>query len=747
MAELPTYRSVGIQYGELPRISTAELEMQAKGWGTITEKLDLLGKAVQTKVEEKVALEAQQYAIENPVTYEQLQEAMQGKQGIASLAPEGAGSIYRKALFEAQGTILAADLRMRGLREFSDLKQLAKKGEVSAEDAYQRMADLRDGYAATLRSLDPESAKNLSTILTTKANSVYEDALEFEVKQGNLQLKRQYDQAIEDNRGFVRDAFLKPRNDPERGWINPDVLVESYKGDISSSQLALGTNDYLEKWDTMVQEERYNALKDVIVDKDSFVSPSAFKARMAAKQLGAYQYVYDGLTLEQKDKLNTHLQTMINVERKSVGDDLSAMNKIMVEGGIVTDEDIKAINSRINSLGADSGDLNEKFTSFAYSHGILNQWVGLPPSVVNANIQSMRKGLPNQGKEGVDTQIEIDAIATAEKLYKNMVSGIEKDALNFAAGHKLIELEQMNFADPVSVANLAQTRIVQSEQIKSIYGKSNLLTEAERNQFKSLYDQQDRIGKMTLLGSLNSEFGEYAGDVIAELAPKDPQLAHIGGLVTIGANEAANTALKGFEYITLGQKPADLTPQNIQPAFTNFVGSAFVNNQEARSTTFETAKAIYTAKAVDQAVDLFDANLWQASIQEAIGYDASNGNGGIQAVRGQNVILPRNLDAERFEGIIDNLTPENLQRATNQEVDEMMLSQIREDEDWYPIVDSSGLYFFAKGTPGTSGFRYFADKDNNPVFLNMEDRSWYEEPVEATVDVGAVVVEDMRVAP
>ena len=746
MAELPTYRQAGITYGELPRISTADIELQAKGWGNISQKLDLLGKAVSERVEAKVQAEARQYAIENPISYDQLQDVIQGKQGIASLAPEGSGSIYQKALFEAQGVILAQDLRMRGLREFTEFKVQAKNGKITPEDVYQKMSDLRDGYVATLMSLDPEAAKDLGTVLTTKANTIYEDALDYEVKIFNLEQDERYGKAVEDLRPFARDAFLKPKNDPGKGFINPDLTIEAYKKDIEPSRLALGSNKHVEAFDKMVAEERLNALKDIANDREKFISPSSFKTALESKQLGFYQNVYEGLNLEQKEKLNTHLQTLIKVERKATSDDLSAANSILVGGGKVSDEDVTGLVTRIEALGADAEDLPAKMQSFLYSREILSKWTGFNPAAVQAEINNMVRGLEGQGKEGVDTQLEIDVIETAKKLHKNMVAELEKDAISFANKVGVVEIEPIDFTTPERLAETVQNRIAQSELVQSTYGYSNILTSAEIDTIKSQYDQEDRFGKMIALGSLSDAFGDRAGDVMAEIAPKDPTLAHVGGLVTLGAMDAAEAALNGAEYIALGQKPAYLTPQTIQPEFTNFVGSAFLNNQDARASTYDLAVSIYTARAVDRGLDMYEPDLWQESINLAIGYDPATGNGGIQAVRGQNVILPRSMDASTFSDMLDSIAPEDIARATNQDFYPEMVTQIADDEDWYPIQLGYGEYYFAKGTPGTTDFRYFADPDNNPIILNFDDTSWYSEKTEAVVDVDVPMAEVM-VAP
>ncbi len=402
--------------------------------------------------------------------------------------------------------------------------------------------------------------------------------------------------------------------------------------------------------------------------------------------------------------------------------------------------------SRTEMLGVDAEDLPKKLESFIYSREILSKWVGLNPAVIQAEINNMTRGLEGQGEAGVDTQLEVDVIATAQKLHKNMVAALDKDAITFANKAGVIELEPLNMGSAEEMAASVQKRLVQSDEVQSVYGKSNILTESEVDSIKSQYDQEDRFGKMVVLGSLSDAFGDRAGDVMAEIAPKDPTLAHIGGLVTLGAMDSAEAALKGSEYIALGQKPAYLTPQTIQPEFTNFVGSAFLNNQDARASTYDLAVSIYTARAVDRGLDMYEPDLWQESINLAIGYDPATGNGGIQAVRGQNVILPRSMDASTFSDMLDSITPEDIARATNQDFYPEMVTQIADDEDWYPIQLGYGEYYFAKGTAGTTDFRYFADPDNNPIILNFDDTSWYSEKTEAVVDVDVPMAEVM-VAP
>ena len=161
---------------------------------------------------------------------------------------------------------------------------------------------------------------------------------------------------------------------------------------------------------------------------------------------------------------------------------------------------------------------------------------------------------------------------------------------------------------------------------------------------------------MTVLGTLSKHFQKDAPDVLAQIAVKQPELAHIGGLVTLGLMDTANQALEGMDLIKQGNQPVESTPTNTQGTFINSVGSAFTYQPAARATAFETAKAIYTSMAFDMGIDRFDDNLWETAIDLAVGKNPNTGKGGIQEVRDMPVIAPPELSGEDLENMLEMFT-------------------------------------------------------------------------------------------
>jgi len=187
-------------------------------------------------------------------------------------------------------------------------------------------------------------------------------------------------------------------------------------------------------------------------------------------------------------------------------------------------------------------------------------------------------------------------------------------------------------------------------------------------------------------------------------------------MVSLGLFDTATIALKGMDNIALGNKPVEFTPTNTDFMFQSASGTAFNFQPEARAATRKVANAIYAQKAFEQGLDTFDSGVWEESIQLAAGYDPKTGNGGIQEVRGVPTLLPKELDADKVESMLDGLTAQDILDQTGLEVTNSQVRTIQEDAQLY--VHSHGYYYMGVGEPGSAGFRYIADKRGNPVVID-----------------------------
>ena len=122
---LPRFQPLGVQFADLPRVSTASQEAGAQMQQIQAQQFDQIGRAVDRMTaffQEKAVSEAQKqglrYAVENPLTKEQVDVALGTEQG---LKIKGAGTIFQESYEQAQGQMLSSELQVEGQRQISAL--------------------------------------------------------------------------------------------------------------------------------------------------------------------------------------------------------------------------------------------------------------------------------------------------------------------------------------------------------------------------------------------------------------------------------------------------------------------------------------------------------------------------------------------------------------------------------------------------------------------------------------------------
>jgi hypothetical protein len=228
----------------------------------------------------------------------------------------------------------------------------------------------------------------------------------------------------------------------------------------------------------------------------------------------------------------------------------------------------------------------------------------------------------------------------------------------------------------------------------------------------------DRLERARFLGVMNEQFGRYTPDVLAEISDKAPDLAHIGGLVSMGRLESVNYALQGQDLLASGTKAAEFTPSNTDDLFRDQVGTALGFQTGAIAAGRQVAEQIYTAMSIERGSTEFDGELWQRSINMAYGFNERTGRGGLQEVRGVPVLLPSQLNAEDVDTMLEELDVDRVNEVTGLDVDEFLVEQIRDNDDYSLMLTDMGVYRIVYGSPGMPSFKVMADKNGNIIELD-----------------------------
>jgi len=714
MAKLPRYQNVGIKPIQQPDYDYANLRESARFASTVSKQIDRMNSFIVREAE------------------------IQGKQrGLSMVQEEGAQEVLKKfsgdkqpftyaetAAYQAATRIASAEIETEARAEINRFISDAKINRTPFGDSedekgnpiqgvQSQLSEIVDGFPAALSDIDPIAAGLLRAKLTDFATD--KEIAYSEFYQNYLIEKKQ-------------GEFIKSLAARERDAI-----------DYSSSQHS--TPDGLEKR----LNDAAQTMRDLQFDEKN-VARWIESTRTKARKAGTISEFYRLSTIEEKQQflegleekplrqlgvegtrtlvrsLQAELNNDIAVQKGAARDtvqDIKDAKSIMAAGGDPGEQMILQLQNRANGLGDYGADAREAIANLQVEREAMLSLRMMAPAQLQSELNTMAGGITGIGGEGVDTKLEADILKSGRALLNTMNTETQNDPLSFAARVGLIEFKPLDMTSEETLASSIAERQLQARTVGNIYGvEPKFLTNEEAGVFATQLKQGDRISRMTVLGTLTKFFGKDSPDVMAQIAVKQPELAHIGGLVTLGLMDTANQALEGMDLIKQGNQPVGFTREVTDSVFANQVGMALNYQSEARGSAQKTAKAIYTSMAMDRGLEVFNETLYISAISLALGYNPNTGKGGVQEVRDMPVIAPPELDGEDLEKILDEIDYESLTVNTGQVVNADQMRDIRGNKNIRFMVIDHGRYYITLLKPDQDGFRYISDVDGNPVIFD-----------------------------
>lgn len=178
MAELPRYQQTGRVFADVPQLDFANVRESYKLSQSMSGALDRLSEFAGKFAAKQVERQAEQYAIENPITIEQLQQAKQsGIDPDELIKATGGGAIWEDTLRKLQGEQLRAQLEVQGKAALTEIQALFDANQINdIAEVKSKFNSIIQGTAAPLARISPESAIKLQQSLGVTANAYYREA-------------------------------------------------------------------------------------------------------------------------------------------------------------------------------------------------------------------------------------------------------------------------------------------------------------------------------------------------------------------------------------------------------------------------------------------------------------------------------------------------------------------------------------------------------------------------------------------
>lgn len=321
MAELPQYRRAGVLTAGIGRVDLAGDREGLQFAGALGEKLDRMSQWAFGEAMDQAKEQGLQYGAENPVTMQQLRDAV-----TAGVSPDKLfqkkGTAFGDAARAMQVASITADVELDAQTRLNALKQGVERGDLELTDAQKQIQAMLDGYGQTMAGVDPKASLKLRASLGTAANSAFLSMSNTYAKKQDELRKIGVDNWITTTVAEQVRSHIEAGDtvDPETGnKVTPLQRIDAtLRRTMLASVANIGDPVYarqaIKEFDKVVSDARVNALTKIAqdpkfaVDRDGNFDPLGAVQRADRGDFGQYSSVFNAMPADEQAKVRTALR-------------------------------------------------------------------------------------------------------------------------------------------------------------------------------------------------------------------------------------------------------------------------------------------------------------------------------------------------------------------------------------------------------------------------------------------------------
>jgi len=207
MAELPRYQMMGIPVPGMPQLDFAAQQERARLAGGLSESLNRISQFAFKEATKEAEIKGMQYGAENPVTKEQISEAMKEGRSPQELLQER-GTSFGDAARAVQVAQLRNELEVSARNDFATISAGIEANKyTNINDVKSTIDGITEGYANVIRGLDPVAAIRFRQSVTVAGNAVYAKAADRVAKLNTAAIKDSAGVALQATTSIISDTF------------------------------------------------------------------------------------------------------------------------------------------------------------------------------------------------------------------------------------------------------------------------------------------------------------------------------------------------------------------------------------------------------------------------------------------------------------------------------------------------------------------------------------------------------------
>lgn len=297
MAKDLRYRPLGAAIPSVPGVNfTTAANAKARSFDAIGNALNAMSDYAYKKAVKQTEREAAKYAFENPVTAEQIQDAISQGRDLDEIVGDP-DTVFGAVTTATAAQQLTTELQIEADNAASSYSAMIDAGmDIDIPKMQQDMRAMIDGHTDLIAGIDPGQALKYNASANTSASAVYKLALQNKLKIIQTQKIVRADMALAE----MPNKFKGILQDIESDGDTSDILLRLAQEGAKYVDFAINTGDktYAVNKSEEIQEELSKAKIGVLLDFAK--TPGNGRQALAGNFGNRYNVLYSTLSDEEK---------------------------------------------------------------------------------------------------------------------------------------------------------------------------------------------------------------------------------------------------------------------------------------------------------------------------------------------------------------------------------------------------------------------------------------------------------------
>jgi len=311
MADLPKYQPTGMLLADIPRVDFANLKENLRATQSLEQSLSRISEFAFKQAGEQAKREGAQYAIENPLTAEQVQKAIsEGKKPSELISQPG--TIFGESVRSIQAMQLRVELEGRTRNKLAEIASDVDSGRITNFDEIKFAINAPiDGFARVISGIDPEEAVRFKAAMTSAGSTVFKGAYDHLIKMEGAARKTTVSSSQESTYSILSKIYSTETN---LDVIEQKIGIERARtfAAARSTNDAEFINKIMNAFEAQVSKRKIDAVSAYVASTEFSADPQAAVKRLDRNDADKMTNIWSSLSFEDQAKIRSNLRTIVN---------------------------------------------------------------------------------------------------------------------------------------------------------------------------------------------------------------------------------------------------------------------------------------------------------------------------------------------------------------------------------------------------------------------------------------------------